>query len=63
MKRTQVLNTPGSSTKEQSYYTEQAQPIGPGQEWPGPFDLDVDQDTNGSPTRPDPKPFKLKGGR
>lgn len=63
MRRTVVLNLPGNSTKEQTFYEHQAQPAAPGVEWPGSFELDaaVDQSTNGAPTRPDPSPFKLGG--
>lgn len=62
MKRPMVLNLPGNSTKEQSFYVDHTQPVQPGVEWPGSFDLDVAQDTNGAPTAPDPSPFKI-GGR
>lgn len=61
MKRPVVLPHPGNSTKEQSFYEVHGQPIPPGVEWPGSFELDVDQSTNGSPTAQDPSPFKLGG--
>jgi hypothetical protein len=61
-KRPSVLPLPGNSTKEQNFYDQQEQPA-PGTEWPGAFDLDVRQDTNGAPTKPDPSPFKITGGR
>jgi hypothetical protein len=58
-----VLSLPGNSTKEQSFYDQQAQPVGPGVEWPGPADLGLDPGTNGAPTAPDPMPFKITGGK
>lgn len=60
MKRPMVLPLPGNSTKEQSFYEQQSQPIQPGIEWPGSFELDVDQSTNGAPTKPDPSPIKIE---
>lgn len=63
MKRPMVLPYPGNSTKEQSFYETQTQPIPPGVEWPGTFELDTDQSTNGAPSLADPKPFKITGGR
>lgn len=63
MRRSVVLPLPGNSTKEQGFYQQQAQPAAPGVEWPGTFELDpsIDQSSNGSPTKPDPSPFKLGG--
>lgn len=62
MKRPMVLPLPGNSTKEQSFYEQQSQPIPPGVEWPGSFELDVDQGGTPSPAnKPDPSPFKLGG--
>lgn len=59
-----VLPLPGNSTKEQNFYEQQAQPIPPGVEWPGTFEVDA---PNGQPLVdvhpapiPDPSPFKIE---
>lgn len=61
MRRPQVISLPGNSTKEQSFYDQQVQPVMPGPEWPGPT-AGPDDSNMGPQARPDPSPFKL-GGR
>jgi hypothetical protein len=56
-----VLPMPGNSTKEQSFYEQHSQPIGPGIEWPG-SSAGYDDDPFPLPPVPNPSPFKL-GGR
>lgn len=60
MRRPQVLPLPGNSTKEQSFYDQQSQPVMPGPEWPGPA-FSEDPLVGGAPSMADPKPFKITG--
>lgn len=57
-----VLTLPGNSTKEQSFYDVNSQPVQPPAEWPG-IAFDEDPLVGGAPHMADPKPFKITGGR
>lgn len=61
MKRSLAFNYPGNSTREQSFYAVQDQPVLPGAEWPGPTAGD-DEGGPVAPARPDPSPFKITRG-
>lgn len=52
---------PGNSTKEQSFYEMQSQPIMPGVEWPGLVELATVEPDQVAPSEPNPSPFKLGG--
>jgi hypothetical protein len=58
-----VLPLPGNSTKEQSFYEQQTQPVMPGSEWPGSSEGDPGSDSADYAGPADPKPFKINGGR